>query len=135
MMATKTLSFVLKGRWYDMIKSGEKPEEYRKITPYWLKRIFWYNTNAPFRPLIPIKDDFWKDFLPADANERIKALKHLLKVGVLVPKHNKATLFHGYAKNRPFENRKIKGIVIGQGRPEWGAEPGTEYFVIKLKQE
>jgi hypothetical protein len=33
------LHLVLKGKWYDMIKSGEKLEEYREITPYWKKRI------------------------------------------------------------------------------------------------
>lgn len=30
----------LKKRWYDMIKSGEKPEEYRAMTDYWLKRLY-----------------------------------------------------------------------------------------------
>ena len=33
------LPLVLKGKWYDMISSGEKKEEYRAVTPYWLKRI------------------------------------------------------------------------------------------------
>lgn len=27
---------------------------------------------------------------------------------------------------------ECKGIEIGTGKPEWGAEPGKEYFVIKL---
>lgn len=35
----KTLDLVLKHKWYDMIESGEKPEEYRKRKPYWAKRI------------------------------------------------------------------------------------------------
>lgn len=33
------LPLVLKGKWYDMIASGEKKEEYRDIKPYWRKRI------------------------------------------------------------------------------------------------
>ena len=33
------LPLVLKGKWYDMIASGEKREEYRDATPYWRKRI------------------------------------------------------------------------------------------------
>lgn len=33
------LHLVLKGKWYDMIASGEKQEEYRLTTPYWRKRI------------------------------------------------------------------------------------------------
>lgn len=35
----KTLDLVLKSKWYDMIASGEKQEEYREIKPYWTKRI------------------------------------------------------------------------------------------------
>ena len=35
-----TLHLVLKSKWYDMIASGEKKEEYRAITPYWANRIW-----------------------------------------------------------------------------------------------
>lgn len=35
----KTLKLVLKKKWYDMIASGEKTEEYRDVTDYWIKRI------------------------------------------------------------------------------------------------
>lgn len=35
-----TLHLVLKAKWYDMIVSGKKKEEYRAITPYWTKRIW-----------------------------------------------------------------------------------------------
>lgn len=33
------LPLVLEGRWYDMIASGEKKEEYRDYKPFWTKRI------------------------------------------------------------------------------------------------
>lgn len=33
------LPLVLKGKWYDMIASGEKREEYRDATPYWAVRL------------------------------------------------------------------------------------------------
>ena len=33
------LPLVLKGKWYDMVESGEKKEEYRDYKPFWLKRI------------------------------------------------------------------------------------------------
>lgn len=35
----KNLKLVLKRKWYDMIASGEKREEYREIKPYWQKRF------------------------------------------------------------------------------------------------
>lgn len=36
----KTLHLNLKKKWFDMILSGEKTEEYREIKPYWEKRLF-----------------------------------------------------------------------------------------------
>ena len=35
----KILDLVLTYHWYDMIESGEKKEEYRKIKPYWIRRL------------------------------------------------------------------------------------------------
>ena len=35
----KTLHLVLKHKWYDMIASGVKKEEYREIKPYWIGRL------------------------------------------------------------------------------------------------
>lgn len=36
---SKTLKLVLTNHWFDEIKSGRKKYEYRKATPFWLKRI------------------------------------------------------------------------------------------------
>ena len=36
---TKILHLTLKKKWFDMIFSGNKKEEYREIKPYWLKRL------------------------------------------------------------------------------------------------
>jgi hypothetical protein len=38
-MNTAVLHLVLKRKWFDMIKSGEKKEEYRDITPYWSRKF------------------------------------------------------------------------------------------------
>ena len=35
----KILHLTLKKKWFDMIASGEKKEEYREIKPYWTKRL------------------------------------------------------------------------------------------------
>lgn len=35
----KTLNLTLKKKWFDMVKSGEKKEEYREIKDYWIKRL------------------------------------------------------------------------------------------------
>lgn len=34
-----TLHLILKKKWYNMIESGEKKEEYREIKPFWQKRL------------------------------------------------------------------------------------------------
>ena len=44
----KVLDLVLKTKWYDMIESGEKKEEYREEKPYWVKRLT--GLNAGFLP-------------------------------------------------------------------------------------
>lgn len=38
-----TLHLWLQFKWYDMIAKGVKTEEYRAITPYWVKRL-----NKPY---------------------------------------------------------------------------------------
>jgi hypothetical protein len=35
----KVLHLTLKKKWFDMIASGEKKEEYREMKPYWRKRL------------------------------------------------------------------------------------------------
>ena len=54
----KTLHLVLKRKWWDMIASGEKKEEYREVCHYWAIRFLneqyrWYTMNT----------DYPKDFL------------------------------------------------------------------------
>ena len=40
------LPLVLKGKWYDMIASGEKREEYRDFKPFWITRFEkWWARN------------------------------------------------------------------------------------------
>ena len=54
----RVLHLTLKKKWFDMIASGEKKEEYRELKPYWHKRLMGrtydvikfrngYSRNAP----------------------------------------------------------------------------------------
>ena len=43
------LPLVLRGKWYDMIASGEKREEYRADTPYWHRRFSNWVKNIHYR--------------------------------------------------------------------------------------
>jgi len=42
----KILHLTLKKKWFDMIASGEKKEEYREMKPYWHRRLMGKNYDA-----------------------------------------------------------------------------------------
>ena len=95
----------IKKKWFDMIKSGEKKEEYREIKPYWFTR-FKHNLNI-----------YIYDWL-GDCVE--------------INKGKGTVIFqNGYQKNAP----KIKCVIeinVGFGKTEWGAEPNKLYYVLKI---
>lgn len=104
----------IKKKWFDMILSGEKPEEYREIKPYWDVRI------AKWLEIKPTK-------------ENIQRLKRLLRHGALSWRPElKAKFINGYGSSRPLFVADCN-VSIGTGRKEWGAEPGKEYYVIHIK--
>lgn len=104
----RDLKLVLKGKWYDMIESGEKPEEYRDDKPYWGKRL----TDMP---------NGFMFFSYRNGYEPIP-FKHFDTV----------TFFRGYARNRPSMTFECNGLQYGTGNPAWGAESGKKYYIIKL---
>ena len=90
------LTLPIKKKWFDMIVSGEKKEEYREIKAYWTKRFHKYFHD---------------------------------KKGLLVPKIVKFR--NGYSNNSPTIQCKI-WLKRGKGKEEWGAEPGKEYYILKI---
>lgn len=94
-----TLNLTIKKKWFDMIASGEKKEEYREIKPYYISRFqAWGNAF-----------DQCRDF-------------------------NVVKFRNGYSKSSLIITIECDGIVTGFGNPEWGAEAGKEYYIIKLGQ-
>ena len=124
----KTLDLVLKRKWYDMIASGEKTEEYREIKPYWIKRLLEQidERGRCYYKAEDFDDDydiFLSQFIiPPDVRAGIVKFKDFDKV----------TFHLGYSKDRPSMTFAIKEIVCDEGKEEWGALPGEIYFVIKL---
>lgn len=119
----KTLDLVLKEKWYRMIESGEKTEEYREIKPYWVKR-FCYKTSLSY----PIP---WMSMVVNAQNPEY--LKQALKMRTMILKRFTHVTFHlGYSKDRPSMTFALDKITIDKGKPEWGAEEGKLYFVIHL---
>ena len=123
----KTLDLVLKRKWYDMIASGEKTEEYREIKSYWIRCLCELRSVGERRPArMP-------SHLVIFYSENTHLLKYHIETHDVTFKNFEAVTFHlGYAKNRPSMTFAIKEIVIDEGKEEWGALPGETYFVIKL---
>lgn len=118
----KTLDLVLKRKWFEMIASGEKTEEYREIKPYWESRL-----GGCFRWCNQTLNNYG---LHIDLSKCKTCSKDLNQNAS--NRYDAVTFHLGYAKNRPSMTFAIKEIVIDEGKEEWGALPGETYFVIKL---
>lgn len=103
-----------------MIESGEKPEEYREIKPYWIRRLCRYGKDNPevgYGANLCIKSGCLKRFI-CEYNE------------VVCTKYDYVCFHYGRtAKTMVYE---VKGIFVGNGEPKWGAPENEKVFVIQL---
>lgn len=100
----KILNLTLKKKWFDMIASGEKKEEYREVKDYWRTRL-------------------------SDKHNLIDG-----GVAYLFKSFDAVCFTNGYSKNSPKITVKWEGIKKDVGVQKWGAEAQTVYYVIKLGQ-
>ena len=116
-----TLHLVLKRKWWDMIASGEKREEYRDVCHYWAARLLdsgysWYSRNT----------DYPHDY--------VGWLCLKLAQKSIAFKNYENVCFHlGYTNTTM--TYLVEDICIIHGsacNKEWGAEESKHYFVIKL---
>jgi len=99
------LNLNLEKKWFDMIASGEKREEYREITDYWIKRLF-------------------------DNIEHFKKCEyHRID---RCPRFEKILFSNGYRKGRKQMIVSLINIRICNGKVEWGAQKNKLYFVLTL---
>ena len=91
-----------------MTLSGVKKEEYREIKPFWVNRLCNANIGA----------------VGGDLMDRHKNVAYTFK------QFDVTRFMNGMAKDAPVFTIEHKGIRIGEGNPEWGAEPGKQYFII-----
>jgi len=132
------LQLSLKTKWFEMTKAGIKTEDYREITPYWLKRLTQHEgivTDECERLLKGEEADenFAYGYNPNKGLEN--QINDKIRKGYCFPeKFSTNTMTLGYPKSGDTE-RILKlehaGIEIREGNPDWGAEPGKLYFVIK----
>lgn len=121
----KTLHLTLKKKWFDLISSGEKTEEYREIKYYWATRLL-YKIEHPLGGYMSA----WYDI--ENGNYKCHGWNKFTG-GAPVFKEFDAVVFrNGYSGGAPLMSFRNPTISIDTGNPEWGAEPGKKYFVIKL---
>ena len=125
------LHLVLTGHWYDMIDRGEKPEEYREITPYWMKRLMscygWDTCRGNCStPIMDGGREKWKCF----------AQPYCKYHSNLPPIYEKDTVTfqRAYAKNAPRMTFEIESIIVGKPKPGlcFKETEGQDVFIIKL---
>lgn len=100
----KILHLTLKKKWFDMIASGEKKEEYREWKPYWAERLL---------------ERGMKDCCAVYAGDTSK-----WKSFDIIRFKN------GYSSSAPEMDIQCNGITLGSGKYEWGGR--CNQIVIKL---
>lgn len=93
------LTLPIKKKWFDLIVSGQKKEEYRLPTKYYESRFknLWQGSPAGYK---------------AERKIRFR---------------------NGYRSDSPTITATVT-LDFGEGRPEWGAEPGQQYFILRIKE-
>lgn len=116
----RVLHLTLKKKWFDMVGSGEKKEEYREIKPYWIKRL-----------CVP---GYIKYSNPLTLDDLKKPYGDKTLFDAIVTTYDAICFARGghFHSSIPQTTIECEGIEIRTGNTLWGAEPGKEYFVIKL---
>lgn len=115
------LTLPIKGKWFDMILSGEKKEEYREIKEYYETRF-----QNLFGAITVYPSSIFSD-----------RSEYELLQGEAVPEEirkdsTEEIIFrNGYSKNSKSVKARCR-LRIGKGRPEWGAEPDKQYYILEI---
>lgn len=134
-MESYTLTLPIKKKFFDMIASGEKPEEYRNISFHWITRIFkmlipFEIHNASYKTE-SLREAFW--FCVGYKKERAEALRFLIEKDVVKLKNvDKIILINGYGANAPRLTIECLGVEIGFAVPEWSDNWRGECLIFKL---
>lgn len=118
----KTLHLNLHKKWFDMILSGEKKEEYREVTSYWKKRLQKMCSNC----------DGWCNDGSCKCGGYYDQKLSKWVFGYEFKNFDSITFSNGYHKNRRQFKIKLLYISIRHGLLNWGAEKDKIYFVLHL---
>lgn len=133
----KTLHLTLKKKWFDMIASGIKKEEYREIKQHWVEHLMLL--QLPLKvPMFSIKYERIKDAFPYGIGfkgGRINSIEWLMRdFSAEFKQFEDVSATNGYGHHRPNIKWKNEGIRIGKPNPEW-CEPediGKTVFILEI---
>ena len=121
-----TLHLFLKSKWFEMIESGEKTEEYRETKQYWLKRILGVSTPSEYRKT----KQYWLKRILGVSTPSLPVLNLIARLISKQSKYERVCFHRGYTnRTMIFE---IKDVSIGIGKAPWGAPVDKEVIIIKL---
>lgn len=122
------LHLAVSKKWYDLIVSGVKREEYREIKPYWEKRLLNYKA---------VKEYAKKNMYELRVKELLFPSRTPIEdvCGNFPRGYTHVRFTNGYDSNRPSVEYEL--VSISFGKPQRGLCPdeflGKYFFVIKFK--
>lgn len=123
-----TLHLNLKRKWFDMIVSGEKLEEYREIKPYWINRLLEFFSETDEMEVYELKNDL----LYPEKRQYTCYSEVFCGFDCRFKKFNSVTFKNGYQKNAQTIVVELIGVTIGKAKPEWSDNWQGNVFIIKL---
>lgn len=136
--ADGVLRVVLTGRWFDMIESGEKLEEYRKDKA---STFEYYGDERIYTDYLTWSDKLFADHAWLDCEgEPMPRCRYVADRIAIESDRNTWHPYHTLVASRGYTartlTRKIRRIRWGTPRPEWSGDTVTgECFVIELDNE
>ena len=107
------LTLPIKKKWFDMILSGEKKEEYREIKRYYDERLL-----TVFGAIVVGGELLQGENVPKEIRrEPIQRIRFR----------------NGYSTKCPSFIAECT-LSVGVGRTEWGAEENTRYYILHVKR-
>ena len=129
-MEKKVLTLSVKKEWIDLIKAGEKREEYREIKPYWVARLF-YDGACKLPPNVVRK--LTSSIVKYGDTERFEEDNEDIVISFVPYTH--VLFINGYGDDEPRVEKEIVWIDIDRPRKGWCPDDflGKEFFVIRFK--
>lgn len=125
----RVLNLTLKKHWFTLISKGFKPEEYREVKAYWTRRLMLDKNGNKLNKV--------------GAKDLTKAIKYAYSkmwdgeevAEEFVIQYDKIAFRNGYDKEAPIMVFEYKGLKIGKGKVEWGADENEFYFKLQLGEK